>query len=84
MAFYTSQRHDIHVIFKDLKSHTSLKLFALCGLTSSPTLIEIPPGHPLPRPESRGPGMSLGRRGVGVAWCPKFVGSGLLAAPSNP
>ena len=30
-----------------LKNHLPLKLFALSGLTSSPTLVEIPPGQPL-------------------------------------
>lgn len=32
--------------FRGLKSHTSLKLFVLRGLTSSSTLVEIPPGQP--------------------------------------
>lgn len=60
---------------RGLKSHTSLKLFVLSGLTSSPTLVEIPPIQPLLRGGRRGE--RRGRRRV--AWC-LFVDSDLLVA----
>lgn len=50
---------------RGLKSHTSLKLFVLSGLTSSPTLVEIPLGQPHLGWRGGAEAVSLGRRGGG-------------------
>lgn len=64
-----------------LKNHLPLKLFALSGLTSSPTLVEIPPGQPLLGRGEGAEAASLGRRERrGVAL---FVDSDLLP-PQTP
>lgn len=70
---------------RGLKSHTSLKLFVLSGLTSSPTLVEIPLGQPHLGWGGGAEAVSLGRRGgrKGVAWC-LFVDSDLLASTPVP